>query len=57
MSNQKLSISKLVNIIKTAANDINGANGIFLILSLFAKSIYTQYTDAKIKDKTIKYRE
>ena len=57
MSNQKLSISKLVNIIKTVANDINGANGIFLILSLFAKSIYTQYTDAKIKDKTIKYRE
>ena len=53
MSNQKLSISKLVNIIKTVANDINGANGIFLILSLFVKSIYTQYTDAKIKDKNI----
>ena len=57
MSNQKLSISKLVNIIKTVASDINGANGFFLILSLFAKSFYTQYTDAKIKDKAIKYSE
>ena len=39
MSNQKLSISKLVNIIKTVANDINGANGIFLILSLAIKNV------------------
>jgi len=54
MSNQKLSISKLVNIIKTVASDINGANGIFLILSLFLKSIYTQYIDANIKDNAIK---
>jgi len=36
----------LVNIIVIVANDINGANGIFLILSLFTKSIYTQYIEA-----------
>ena len=57
MLNQKLSISKLVNIIKIVASDINGANGIFLILSLFVKSIYIQYIDANIKDKKIRYIE
>ena len=57
MLNQKLSISKLVNIIKIVASDINGANGIFLILSPFVKSIYIQYIDANIKDKNIRYIE
>lgn len=57
MLNQKFSISKLVNIIKIVASDINGANGIFLILSPFVKSIYTQYIDANINDKNIKYIE
>ena len=57
MLNQKLSISKLVNIIKIVASDINGANGIFIILSLFVKSIYIQYIDANIKDKNIRYIE
>ena len=36
---------------------VNGANGIFLILSLFVKSIYIQYIDANIKDKNIRYIE
>ena len=57
MLNQSLSISKLVNIIKIVASDINGANGIFLILSLFVKSIYIHYIDANIKDKDIRYIE
>ena len=52
-----MSISKLVSIIKTVASDINGANGIFLILPVFVISIYTQYIDANIKDKDIKYIE
>ena len=43
----------MVNIIKIVASDINGANGIFLILSLFVKSISIQYIDANIKDKNM----